>query len=156
MRPTATAFAALAVVLTGTTSYFAFLPRNSGLLALWILAVGPALLLGGLAALWAHREQLLGEWLLPRWGDFTRGVLGAVLLFSVGWMFVHVVAQAGSTREIWLVSIYDVIGDARVLQAHAPLVAAAIGTSAIAEEIVWRGAITRLLAERVGSRMAWV
>lgn len=156
MRPIGTAFATLAIILTGITSYYAFLPGTSGVLACWVLAGAPALLLAALAALWAQREELLREWLSPQWGDFTRGVLGAAFLFSIAWVFVRVVAPSGSTREIWLVSLYGVIGDPRVLQAHAPLVAAAIGASAIAEELVWRGAVTQFLAERVGSRTAWV
>jgi membrane protease YdiL (CAAX protease family) len=156
MRPAAAAFVALAVVVTGVASYFAFLPQSSGTIAFWVFAVGPTLVLGALAAAWAAREDLLREWLSPKWGDFSRGVVGAVLLFCVAWASVHLVAPVGSTREIWLVSLYGEIGDPRVLQAHAPAVAATIAAAAIAEEVLWRGAVTQLLAERVGSRTAWL
>ena len=152
----ATAFVPVAVVVTGACSYFAFSPGSSGTLAFWALALGPTALLAAIAAAWAHREDLLREWLSPRWGDFTRGVLAAAGLFVAGWAVTRVVAPVGSPREIWLVSLYGQLGDPRVLQAHAPAVAATIAVAAFVEELVWRGAVTQLLAERVGSRVAWV
>ena len=156
MRPSAIALVVAPVVVTGFASFFAFLPQHSGSAQLWLLAVGPTLVLGVLAAAWARHVDLLGEWLSPKWGDFTRGVVGAALLFCISWALVHLVAPVGSSREIWLVSLYGELGDPRVLQARAPLVAAAIGASALAEELVWRGAVTQLLAEHVGSRTAWL
>ncbi len=156
MRPAAVAFIAVAVVLAGASSYLAFSPDRSGSVAFWALALGPTVALAAVTAVWARREGLLAEWLSPGWGDFTRGVLGAVGLFLAAWGVTHVLAPVGSPREIWLVSLYGQIGDPRVLQAHAPLVAAAIALAALAEEIVWRGTVTQLLAERVGSRFAWV
>jgi membrane protease YdiL (CAAX protease family) len=155
MRPAA-GFVAAAVVVTGADSYFAFSPDRSGSVAFWAIAIGPTVALAVAAAVWAHSEDFLVEWLSPRWGDFTRGVLGAVGLFAAAWGVTHFVAPAGSPREIWLVSLYGQIGDPRVLQAHAPLVAAAVGVAALAEELVWRGTVTQLLAARVGSRVAWV
>ncbi len=156
MRPTAIAFVLLAVFVTGLASFFGFLPQSSGTIAFWVLSVGPTLILGGMAAAWASREELLREWLLPEWGDFTRGVLGAVLLFGIAWAFVRVVAPVGSIREIWLVSLYGEIGDPRVLRAHGPAIGAAIAAAAVAEELLWRGAVTQMLAERVGSRTGWL
>jgi membrane protease YdiL (CAAX protease family) len=156
MRPFAAGFVTAAVAVTGACSYLAFLPDRSGSVAFWALAVGPTALLAAVASLWARREGLLGEWLAPRWGDFTRGVLGAVVLFCAAWGVTRALAPVGSTREIWLVSLYGQIGDPRVLQAHAPLVALAVAVAAFVEELVWRGAVTQLLAERVGSRTAWI
>jgi len=98
----------------------------------------------------------LREWLTPRWGDITRGILGAGALFSAAWAFVRVIAPVGSAREIWLVSLYAQIGDPRALQDHAAVVLALIATVASAEEIVWRGMVSQLLAEYVGSRTAWL
>jgi membrane protease YdiL (CAAX protease family) len=156
MRPVAVAFVALSVAVTAVCSYLAFLPQYSGSVAFWGLAGGPTVVLAVVAAWWAAREELLREWLTPRWGDFSRGVVAAVLLFGVAWAFSRLVAPVGSPREIWLVTLYGQIGDPRVLQHRAPLVGAAIVVVAAAEEIVWRGAVTQLLAERVGSRTAWV
>jgi membrane protease YdiL (CAAX protease family) len=156
MRHAAGFFIALSVLGTALASYFAFLPQHSGSLAFWLLAGGPAIVLAALAALWAHREDLLREWLSPRWGDFSRGVASAVLLFGAAWAFTRLLTPAGSKREVWLVSLYGQIGDPRVLQSHAPMVAAAIAVVALAEELVWRGMVTQLLADRVGTRTAWV
>ena len=156
LRLIAAAFIALAVALTGACSYFAFSPARSGTISFWALALVPTVVLAGAASVWAHREGLLAEWLSPRWGDFTRGALGAVGLFAAAWGATRVLAPTGSPREIWLVSLYGQIGDPRVLQAYAPLVAAAVAVAALAEELLWRGAVTQLLAERVGSRLAWV
>jgi membrane protease YdiL (CAAX protease family) len=147
--------ASVAVVVTAVASYFAFLPEWSGTWQLWALAAGPSVVLGAAALARASHEGLLREWLSPKSGDFTWGVSSAAGLFGVAWGLARVVAPVGSTREIWLASLYGQIGNPRVLQAHAPMVAAAIAVAALAEEVVWRGAVTRLLAERVGSRWAW-
>ncbi len=156
MRPAAAALLAVAVVVTGTASYVAFLPQFSGRPAFWALAGGPTLVLALVAAAWAQREDLLREWLAPRWGDFSRGVVGAVLFMAAAWGFSRVVAPVGSPREIWLVTLYGQIGNPRVLQQHGAEVAAAIVSVALAEELLWRGLVTQLLADRVGSRTAWV
>jgi len=156
MRPVAVAFVALAVVVTAVASYFAFLPQSSGTVAFWVLAGGPTLVLAAVAAAWARREDLLREWLTPRWGDFTRGAVGAVLFFGVAYAGSRLVMPIGSKHEIWLVTLYGQIGDPRLLQAHAPVVAATIVAVALAEEVLWRGTVTQLLAERVGSRTAWL
>jgi hypothetical protein len=114
MRPTVLASVVVAVGVTGTSSYFAFLPQSAGTIAFWVFAMGPTLVLGGIAAAWSKREEFLREWLTPKWGDFTRGAAGAVLLFCLAWGFTRLVAPIGSRREIWLVSLYAAIGDPRV------------------------------------------
>jgi membrane protease YdiL (CAAX protease family) len=83
-------------------------------------------------------------------------MVGAVLLMAAAWGFSRVVTPVGSPREIWLVTLYGQIGNPQTLQAHGAEVAAAIGVSALAEELVWRGMVTQLLADRVGSRTAWI
>jgi membrane protease YdiL (CAAX protease family) len=150
------AFLAIAVLLTGATAYFAFLPAHSGTLIFWALAGGPAVVLAAIAAAWARREELLGDWLRPRWGDFTRGVMGAVLLMGLAWAFSRLVTPRGSSHEIWLVTLYGQIGDPKVLRAHGTEVAVAIAVVALAEEVLWRGVVTQLLADRLGSRTAWI
>ncbi len=156
VRGGAAGFVAVAVVVTALSAFFAFLPERSGTLAFWVLNVIPGVVVAVAAAIWAHREDLLREWLSPTWGDFTRGLAGAVALFGIAWAVTRLLSPVGSTREIWLVSVYGQIGDPHALQAHAPAVALAVAVAAVAEEIVWRGVVTHLLAERVGSRVAWV
>ena len=68
----------------------------------------------------------------------------------------HFVAPVGSPREIWLVSLYGQIGDPHVLQQRAPVVAAAIFAVTFAEEVLWRGMVTQLVADVVGTRTAWI
>ncbi len=156
MRTQAAAFIALAVGVTAAASYFAFTAQNSGTIGFWVFSAVPTLVVATFAAAWAEREALLRDWLRPTWGDFTRGLFGALLLFSLAWGFARFAAPVGSPREIWLVSLYGAIGDPRMLQAHAPAVALTIVAAAIAEEVLWRGMITQLLADRVGSRTAWL
>ena len=156
MRPAAAACIASATLLTAATSYFAFAPAAAGTRAFWALAAVPPLALGVLAFIWALREDLLRGWLSPRWGDFTRGVVGAALLFAVAWAFAHLAAPVGSSREIWLVSLYGQIGDPQRLHAQSALAGGVILLGSLAEELVWRGMITQLLAESLGSRRAWV
>lgn len=156
MRPVAATYIALAVVLTGVCGYFAFLSRYSGTVTFWVLAGGPSVVLAAVAVEWARREELLRDWLRPRAGDVTGGVLGAVLLVAASWFFARVVAPVGSPREIWLATLYGQIGNPVSLRAHGAEVAAVIVVSAVSEEIVWRGMVTQLLADRLGSRTAWV
>lgn len=156
MRPVAVAYVAACVLVTAVASYFAFQSQHSGQPAFLALAVGPTLALALVGAYWAMREELLREWLTPRWGDFSRGVVGAVLLMAGAWGFARVVTPTGSPREIWLVTLYGQFGDPKVLQARGAEVAAAIGCTALAEEIVWRGMVTQLLADRVGTRASWI
>jgi membrane protease YdiL (CAAX protease family) len=156
MRPAVAAFVAAAVAITGSAAYFAFQPGRSGTPAFWALAAAPSVVLGVAALAWARHEALLGEWLVPKSGDFTWGVAGAAAFFGLAWAGSRLVAPVGSTREIWMASLYGQIGDPRALQAHAPAVAATIAVAAFSEEVLWRGAVTRLVADRVGSRWAWV
>ncbi len=144
-----------AVVVTALASYFAFAPDAAGSLRFWGLAGGPTVALAAVAAAWAAREDFLREWLSPRWGDFTLGLLVAAGLYGGAWLFARWVCPVGSPREIWLVSLYGQIGDPRELQAHAPAVGAAVALLAVCEELLWRGAVPQLLASRVGSRAAW-
>jgi len=131
MRPGGALFVAVAFGVSCVASYLAFQPARAGTLSFWLLAAGPSIVLGAFAAAWAQNDDLLYEWLAPRWGDFTRGLSGAVVLFVLAWLFVRVVAPIGSIREIWLVSLYGSVGDPRVL-------------------------VTQLLAESFGSRRAWI
>jgi membrane protease YdiL (CAAX protease family) len=156
MRPAEVAFVAVAILATGVASWFAFSPDLSGTLAFWALAGGPAVLVAVPALVWATREGFVKSWLMPRWGDLSRGIVGAAALFGLAWLFARAVAPAGSPRQVWLVSLYGQIGDPTVLQAHAPAVAFAIVVVSAAEELVWRGAVTQVFADRFGSRTAWL
>jgi membrane protease YdiL (CAAX protease family) len=156
MRPVALAYVAACVAITAVGTYLAFQPERAGTPAMWALAGVPTVALAAVGAYWAKREELLREWIEPRWGDFTRGLVGAVALYGAAWVFAHVVAPVGSPREIWLVTLYGQIGNPKVLQAHGLAVAGAIVIVTTCEEIVWRGMVTQLLADQLGSRTAWL
>src|SRR4029077_1943888 len=102
-------FVALAVVVTGVAGAFAFDPSRAGTAAFWAIEGVPTIAMALGAGWWARREQVLRDWLTPRWGDFTRGVVGALVLFGSAWAFVHWLAPVGSSREIWLVTLYGQI-----------------------------------------------
>jgi membrane protease YdiL (CAAX protease family) len=149
-------FVALAVVVTGIAGALAFDPSRGGTVTFWAIEGVPTIAMAVAAGYWAKREELLRTWLTPRWGDFTRGVVGALVLFASAWGFVHWLAPVGSSREIWLVTLYGQIGDPRVLQSHGAQVGGAIMVLAVAEEVLWRGLVTTVIADRVGTRTAWI
>jgi membrane protease YdiL (CAAX protease family) len=156
MRPVGSLLVVSVTLVVAATSYFAWAPSNGGSAIFWAWAGGPSVLLGALAVWWAVRENLLRQWLSPHWGDFTRGIVGVAALYAAGWAFARFVAPVGSAREIWLVSLYGQVGDPQALRAQAPLVGIGILVVSACEEIVWRGMVTQLLADRVGSRGAWI
>jgi len=152
----AAAAVAAIVVVVGIATGLGFQPERSGTFAFWAIVGAPTLALAAIAAWRAHREGDLGEWLKPRWGDFSRAFVAAGALYAGAWGFARVFAKTGSPREIWLVSLYAQLGDPRILQRNAIFVGAGIVALAIAEEVLWRGAVTRLLEEKLGSRRATV
>jgi membrane protease YdiL (CAAX protease family) len=156
MRPAALVILVASVVLVGVGTYFGFQPERSGTPAFWGLVAAPTMLLAAVAVVRARGDGVLADLLRPKWGDFSRAFLAAAGLYIAAYGFSRSIAAAGTPREIWVVSLYGQIGDPRVLQSHAIVVAVAIVVMAAAEEIVWRGMVTSILAERFGSRIAWV
>lgn len=157
------------VVAIAVGSHFAFQLSLTGqpLVLLWICA--PTLIIAIIGAVRAHKDGDLyrrstfdekggsgSGWLNVRSGDFTRGFFAAALLFAGAWVFNRFVATPASGRDSWLARLYLQLGDPTALRAHVPYVIAAIIIMAVADELVWRGLVTSLLEERVGSRRAWV
>ncbi|MGA2450541.1 MAG: CPBP family intramembrane glutamic endopeptidase [Polyangiaceae bacterium] len=149
-------FLLVVVLVTGLTSYEALEPQRSETLSFWLLAILPVTGLGAIAAAWAAHDGLLAEWVTPTWGDATRGVMGGLALLACAWGFARIATPVGSPREIWLVAFYGEVGNPRRLVAHANALAGGVIVGAIADEILWRGLVTQLLADRVGSRTAWI
>lgn len=108
------------------------------------------------ALVWAFRTKRLGEWLLPDWGDVTRGFVAALVLFGCAYGFVKLLTLHHSPREAWMARIYLQLGDPRPLRLHQAWVGVGIAVFAILEEIVWRGWAKSLLDELVGTRAGWV
>jgi membrane protease YdiL (CAAX protease family) len=147
---------AFIVAVIGATSYFAFLSDRAGERSFWLLAGAPVVAIAPIALWKAWKDGDLALSMRPRAGDFTLGAISAALLFLGAYAFSKLVTPNGSPRAIWLARLYLQLGDPSVLRAHtSALVAGLIGVAA-AEEIVWRGLVTSLLAEMIGSRWAWI
>lgn len=146
---------ALITAALAATSHFAFQLERAGSTSFWALAVLPTLAVAIAAAVLAHRDEEGGitVWLRPAWGDFTRGVVGAALVFGAAYAVSRVFA--GTPRESWLARLYLQLGDPKALREGMPIYAVGIVVAAAAEEVVWRGLVTRLLARAIGERWAW-
>lgn len=157
------------VVAIGTGSHFAFQLARAGQPS-FLLWIGlPTVIIAIIGAMRAHSHGDLyrrstfdagggsgAGWLNVRSGDFTRGFAGAAVLFGSAWGFMRLVTPVGSDRESWLARLYLQLGDPTTLRKNVAFVVVAIIVMAAAEELVWRGLVTSLLEERVGSRRAWV
>ena len=155
------------VVAIATGSHFAFQLARAGQPSFLLWIGVPTVLIAIAGALRAHSNGDLyrrgsfderggAGWLNVRSGDFTRGFAGAAILFGAAYAFTKVVAPVGSDRESWLARLYLQLGDPSTLRKNVGVIVIAIVIMAAAEELVWRGLVTSLLEERVGSRRAWV
>lgn len=159
-------YLAAIVLAIGTGAHFAFQLSRAGQPSFFLCIAAPTIIIAIIGAVRAHREGNLyrrssfdeggAGWLNVRSGDFTRGFFAAALLFGVAYGAMKVVAPAGSDRESWVARLYLQIGDPTQLKRSMASVVVAILVMAVAEELVWRGLVTSLLEERVGSRRAWV
>ncbi len=148
--------ALVVVVALGAAAMFGYRLEMAGSWTFWALVTLPVVVAAGFAAWRMHRDGDLASSMRPVWGDFSRGFFGALALFAGAWLFVKVAAPAGSPRESWMARIYLQLGHPGTLRAQAPWVGLGIFIVAAAEEMVWRGLVTTLFAERFGSRYAWV
>jgi membrane protease YdiL (CAAX protease family) len=141
----------VATALVGLAHALAW--RDALGLSAWIwlgLAYGP-LLVWSVAIL--RRDEVLGELLKPVPGDLTKGILGAVVGLGALWGVARLglkFAPATCAR--------DLLGIVRVA-ASVSTMTRGIGIVAfsLVEELVWRGAVTHGLEEKLGSsRAPWV
>jgi membrane protease YdiL (CAAX protease family) len=157
------------VVAIAAGSHFAFQLARAGQPSFLLWIAVPTVAIAVLGAIRAYRDGDLyrrssfdenggggAGWLNVRSGDFTRGFAAAALLFGGAWGFTRLVAPVGSERESWLARLYLQLGDPSTLRKNLAFVVVAIIVMAAAEELVWRGLVTSLLEEKLGSRRAWV
>jgi hypothetical protein len=151
-------FAYLAAIVgaVGAAVHFAFQESRSGTSGFWLWMLIPYLLIGVAALARAQRDGVLKQWMRPQWGDFSRGFGGALALFALAFAFTKLVANQGSPREAWLARVYLQFGDPGKLRDNLWGLAGMLVSIAVLEEIVWRGLVTSLLEEKIGSRRAWV
>jgi membrane protease YdiL (CAAX protease family) len=159
------AYLAGIVVAIAVASWFGFQEAYAGKPGFYVWMGLPTVAIAVVGALRArhdgvlfYRDQLgaLQGWLAVRAGDFTRGFVGCAILFGAAWGFTRVAIAPQSPRVAWLARLYLQVGDRAELSKQVAPVVFGIVFAAIAEEIVWRGLVTALLAETVGSRSAWV
>jgi hypothetical protein len=144
------------VVAIGAGARFAFAPAYEGKPQYLLFLIVPTIAIAALGMLRAYYDGVIKSWMSVRSGDFTRGFVGCAALFVAAWGFTKLVMPPASPRAEWLARIYLQIGDTSSLQKNVVLVVLAIILAAIAEEIVWRGLVTSLLEEVIGSRRAWI
>jgi membrane protease YdiL (CAAX protease family) len=162
------AFLVAIVVAVAVGSYFGLQLARAGQPS-FVLWVGlPVVVIAVIGAVRAQRDGELyrrssfdeggggAGWLNVRSGDFTRGFAATAVLFGAAYGAMKVLAPLGSDRESWLARFYLQVGDPTTLRKSVALVVVAIIVMAAAEELVWRGLVTSLLGEIVGSRRAWV
>lgn len=142
--------------VAGAASYLGFQLERAGLLSFVLIVSVPTVLLAVLGGWRAHRDGELGAWIRPSWGDFTAGFLATLVLFAASYGATKLLAPTGSDHESWLARLYLQLGNPMILRAHPVFVAGTLIVMAIADEVLWRGVVTRLIAERVGSRTAWL
>lgn len=151
------ALAPLGITLLVAGSYaMAWNVERAGTTSFALWAILPTALLAVLGAIWLREEDGSLEALAPRWGDASLGIVCAIALFGGAWLLVHTLAPVGTPREAWMARIYLQLGRGGDLKKQMALVTAVLLFVAIAEEVLWRGVVTRLLEPLVGSRRAWM
>lgn len=147
---------AIVVAAVGAGAFFGFQRELSESPMFFVVVGAPTCAFGIAAILRARKDGVLADRLRPKWGDFSLAALGAVALYALAWAFTRLVTAPGSRRTVWLMSLYGQLGRPSDLQAHALSIGVAIFVLAAMEELLWRGLVTDLVAERVGSRSAWI
>lgn len=141
------------VGVIAVATHFGLQPSRAGQGTAFLWIGVPTVVLAALGVIRAHRDGTLGDWFRVKSGDFTRGFGAAALLFGAAFL---VTKSLGLPRILWVARAYEQLGDAADLRKRVALVVVGIVVTAIAEEILWRGLVTSLLEEKIGSRRAWV
>jgi membrane protease YdiL (CAAX protease family) len=146
---------AIITVFIGGGMSLAFNADRAGTAAFWAYAIAPSVLVAAFALARAARDGELFHLVRPAWGDATIAIMSAAVLFGGTFFAVRRALPLASPRAAWLARLYLQIGDPALLRAHVGGVVTMVLVAAAAEEIVWRGLVTRLIAEKIGSRWAW-
>jgi hypothetical protein len=144
----------LVLVITTATHAFAFRPALAGTSLFWLSLLVPYALLALLALQHLRKEGALLARLGPRWGDLSMGVGLTAVLLVITWIGRGVLTPPGTERQAWLLRLYLQMGDPDVLQRSIWMTAILL-LLPVLEELVWRGFLLDLLAERFGARGAW-
>jgi membrane protease YdiL (CAAX protease family) len=145
---------ALVVAVTAASTAFAFRPALATSPVMWLAIAVPYALLATLAVYRMWDDGTLVDWLKPRWGDLSLGVVLTAVLLGASWAARSVLAPAGSARHAWLLRIYLQFGSAEAIQRSLALTLAVILVP-VCEELVWRQMVLKTLLDRFQTRRAW-
>lgn len=134
----------------------AFAPSRAGTPQVFIFMAIPTVGLALVGIGRAYRDGVLKDWAGVKGGDFTRGFAGAALLFGASYIFSKVITPPTAPQAVWLARLYEQAGDPAELRKAVGTVVSGLLLISVAEEIVWRGLVTSLLEEQIGSRRAWI
>lgn len=144
------------VLAVGIASHLAFAESRAGSRWVFIFMAIPTVVLAAIGMARAFQDGVLKDWVAVKGGDFTRGFASAAILFGGAYGFSKYLTPPTAPQAVWLARLYDQVGDPAELRKNVGTVVAAIAIMAAAEELLWRGFVTGLLEEKVGSRRAWI
>lgn len=144
------------VLAVGISSHLAFAESRAGTRWVFLFMAIPSVVLAAVGVVRALRDGVLKDWVAVRGGDFTRGFAAAAVLFGAAYAFSKYVTPPTAPQAVWLARLYDQIGDLAELRKNVGSIVVAIVIMAAAEELLWRGFVTSLLEDKVGSRRAWI
>lgn len=149
-------FLAAIVATIAVAAHFAFQVERAGTVSFVVTMAAPTLIFAGYGLHKAWQDGILRSWFTVRSGDFSRGFAAAGVLFGLAYAASRIIAPVGSARESWLARLYLQLGDPSMLRKSVWFVVLVIVVMSVAEEVLWRGLVTTLLEERIGTTRAWV
>jgi len=145
----------LAVLVAAAGNALAFRESHQGSWLFWLWILLPSLALSALALHQFWENGTLLDRFTPRWGDLSIGALSAAALLVSSFVARGALTPSGTERQAWLYRVYLQLGDPEAIQQSVMLTSALLLAAAM-EELVWRGLVLDLLAERFGSRRGWI
>jgi membrane protease YdiL (CAAX protease family) len=139
------------LVVGAGAAYSLRLPSSLELLPLWMGLAIPYVALVLLSVWQLRRRGLLAPLFRFRPGDPSIGVGLGVLLLIGSWLGAKLLIPPQSPIHAWVMQVFLLVGDASNWFTVACLV-----LLAACEEIVWRGLVQSLLAEKLGPRRGWI
>ena len=97
---------------------YAFDATRAGEPSALVAIAGTYAVLTAGAVVYAVRTKLVGKWLIPGWGDITRGFACALVVFACAYGIVKLLTAHGSPRAAWMARLYLQLGDTKPLRQH--------------------------------------
>lgn len=145
----------LTVALVTAANAYAFQPDHAGDARFWWGIGLPYAILTAVALYKMWDDGTLVDYLMPKWGDLSIGLVTAAGLLLCSFAARSLLAPDMTPRQAWLARIYLQLGDPDVIQRSMFMTALVIAI-AVSEEIVWRGMVLSDLSERLGDRRGWI